>query len=273
MNAEYKPVSFYLKDTSRTNQNERASCEVVMCCNSDSCELYKNGYCAFLLGWVWNGGKKCPYGIKQHDVGFTPRAKKYRDWINTQNKKYEGVNQLKSVPKSTMHIVGDYIYLNYERFTDNNKLPFVQTGWHGGNPFMKMEDFNYNVVELLFKSSTNNDILQRFVIHLKERFPAMFIKLLKEHPDLDWFFKKLSNVGRKAKLYTLTPNIGVFKSKYRDCDIFKWDGTYLTTENSKNYHDFVCKWDEIFIKMKPKQDTIVVVTDDKQVNYNTIFID
>ena len=268
-----KPVSFYLQDYSGIyeKRNKRAYYNVIFCSNSDKCELYKKGQCSLGVMYTWTSNK-CPYGERKTDSGYTPRARKHRLWVNATKEKYKDVKKLEPPTKNKMAVVGEYIYLNYEHFIDDKNLPFVMNSNYYENPFMKMEDFNYKVVDALFvrrRSRISHDVMKRFVLHLKEQYPAMFIKLLKEHPEADNIFKELSHVGRKAKLFTLTPNIGEFHAY--DRKEWRWDGNYLTSEEEGMLIGSICSFSEI--RLKPRENTIIEITDDKQVNSDTIFID
>jgi hypothetical protein len=82
-------------------------------------------------------------------------------------------------------------------------------------------------------------------------------------------YQSFTNVGRKAILDTLTPNIGKFVDTHGDG--WTWDGEWLASTNSHSPFMLVKKFSEI--KIKPDKGQVVKITDEKQVNSETRFVD
>ena len=81
----------------------------------------------------------------------------------------------------------------------------------------------------------------------------------------------MTNVGRKARLKTLTPNIGEFKDIHGG--LWTWDGMYITSENTKASFTLVETREIEECRIKPKDDIIVQVSDERQVHVNAKYID
>jgi hypothetical protein len=220
--------------------------------------------------------KTCPYGNTAKETGFTPRASKSREWIIERMKKYDGLINVVSSDDGIMARVGEYIYLPYSFMKYCPKVNFVKSGLQYG--IIKEEDFTSETIMKLVNyqpqamfggtiTSYQTEETPKLLRHLKGVFPDKYELFCSQYPELTPSEKELSHVGREAILSSLTPNVGEFE----DCHKSKWiwDGEYLTSTNSRASFMLANKFSEI--RIKPTGDVVVKITDDKQVNSNTVF--
>lgn len=107
-----------------------------------------------------------------------------------------------------------------------------------------------------------------FVKHLSEVMPNLYAKLVKQFPEVSTLVEKYSYIGRKAYLHTIRKGVEITKKNEK----WLWDGEYLTTDN---YHLVfsIAPYSEINIRLKPKPDAVITITDDSQVSEKTKFQD
>ena len=269
---EYKVVHFNLfrpeKALFKQFRNERAEVQTISCCNSDNCGLFNRKECSFRISF---GPSRCIYGKWNRYTGFTKRARKYHEWCREQEKKYEGIGYLNR-PSDMMAIVNDYIFLPYSHMTMYENLT-----WEG--PFLKKENFTVeNIVNLLhFKpqalfggeiASYQKEVPPKFLKHLSEQMPNLFKKVIESDEYAKERFAEYTNIGRKAILETTTPNVGKFKDLHGG--LWEWDGNTLRSTNSHASFMLVSKFKELILIPKEKQE--VIITNEDQVNNNTIFV-
>ena len=260
----------------KSQRNDKAELFTVICSNSENCGLFQRGECCR----IGTFGSRCPYGKKGHEVGFTPKARAFSDWIRKQETKYDYLPKppLKSA-KKIMALIGDYVYLPYSFMNSNKQVPFLEHGniFSYGSDFINKEDFtidtiinicNYRPQALMGGTITDyqDKSIPLFLIHLKEKFPDLYTQLLEVYPLAAEIMATHTNVGRKARLGTLTPNVGTFNEKE---STWHWDGEYLTSTDKKTCFLIVSEFSEI--RIKPSLDVIVTISDDGQVNENTVF--
>lgn len=259
----------------------KAECTVITCSKSETCGLYARGECAQL---AILDSTHCPYGTRRTESGYTKQARGYREWINTRAEKHAAyINKLGSYKKK-MAIVGEYVFLPYAHMNMNKALPF---GRHGGpmvtgTHFIKLEQFNIDTVmsivefepQALFGGtikSYKDEVVPAFVKHLKDAMPKLYMQLEEKDPALVKRIQSMSNVGRKAYVRTLKP--GTVVTKYHDSKDLKtqhwtWDGEYLTSTDCGMSFAIV-EFEECTVRIKPKQDEVVVITNDNQVDEDT----
>lgn len=267
----YKPHLAVFKSM----KNDRAECQAVNCEGFEKCGLYARGECCWLGSLGWN---RCPYGSYNKEVGMTRKSSKYYSWISEREKRYADVLDKLRSASDVMAIVGDFIYLPYAHMTMNENIPFQEKSgfFLKGDCLLPRADFTIkNITSMcLFRpqaifggeiTSYQIEQVPKFIKHLSEIMPEMYKELCEALPEL----KKvsLSNVGRKAYLFTLSPNAG----KFVDCHggEWLWDGTYLTSNNSKASFMLVGKFTEL--RIKPDDNPVVTITDENQVNDKTEF--
>lgn len=265
------------KSIFKSSKNDKARCTWTTCNNSENCGLHARGECSYVSTFGW---QRCPYGKCHSETGFTRRARKYRIWIQERKERFADVlDKLKS-HSGVMAVVGDYIFLPYDRIARNEAIPFLAKDglFHNGSSFLKRESFTIDAVMSICSfrpqallggeiTSYQKEVVPKFILHLSENMPDMYEKLCAVYPRAAEIISEHSNVGREAILETLNPNIGVFEDIHGGK--WRWDGEYLTSEDSHASFMLVNRFTELRIKPAPKQ--WVKITDDAQVTENTEF--
>lgn len=260
-------------------KKDRAECELIKCSHSDKCDLYKKGQCSFVSTMGW---ERCPYGTVQREQGFTAKSGKYQTWINSKEEEYSDV--LRKLKGHSQYIakVGDYVFLPYSFITLNESVPFLKhsSAFVKGLPFLHKDQFTMKVVKNIceFKPQAlmggeikdyQKKSVPLFLKHLSESMPGFFSQLILEYPRAAKVVESFSNIGRKALIKTLTPNVGIFieSGKYK----WTWNGTYLI---SKDYNSFLLPINDVIEhRIEPSDRSAIKVTDEGQVNSSTVFLD
>ena len=180
----------------------------------------------------------------------------------------------------------DLVYIPIAHLNLNKNIDFVDGGGWGfniGRPIIKKEIFDNaefiskEIINFQPRSILDNCVIEKyqaqevpkFLIWLKQLNPDLFNEVKKINQD-NKVFENLSNIGRQAKLVTLTPNVGKFVDIHGG--IWVWDGEYIASKNSKVSFTLVESKDTEECKLKPNKNAVVKITDENQVNENTIFI-
>jgi hypothetical protein len=256
------------KSIFKANKNTKSEIQIITCNNSDNCQLFKRQECACRYGLY---GNFCYYGKQIRISGYTRSAKKYSTWCNEQKKKYEGVQYLNE-PKM-MGIVGDFIFLPYPFIKKYKKLieyNFIELSKFTVDNVIDI--INFIPRDLLFNDEIKryqDEVIPTFLNHLKDQMPELFNQVISKNDAIKARCAKLTNIGRKAILETITPNKG-YLIDIHGCE-WIWDGEKLTSNNSKASFMIVPKFEQIILIPKPNQG--VIIRDESQVNENTIFID
>jgi hypothetical protein len=269
----YKPHNSIFK----SSRNNKAEVQTVDCCNSDKCGLFHRKECSFVSVFGWH---KCPYGRYSKYEGFTRNARKYSEWIKEQETKYAGITYLNS-HSTVMAIVGEYIFLPYPHMTMNGVIPFLgkESLFVNGNGFLKLENFTVDTIIKMveFKpqalmggeiKSYQKEVLPKFLKHLSEQMPELFQQVIEKSEKAKEQYRTFTNVGRRAILETVTPNVGQFKDIHGG--LWTWDGKTLKSNNSKASFMLVSAFKELAIVPEEKQ--TVTITDEGQVGDKTIFV-
>ena len=262
----------------KQKKSEKAVGYIYSCKCPEKCELYAKGNCVMLKNY-------CPYGSKNTTVGYSRMARKFSSWIYEFMDKHKDACNAKLTQPGKMEYFMDLVYIPISFLGLNENIEFVSGGGFFSNnlPIIKRSDFDNEefiskrIVNLHPRALMGGVIwdyqekeIPKFLQWLKDLDPALFDKvkaLNLDHPA----FAKMTNVGRKAVLQTLNPNIGTFVDP--DGRIWTWDGKYLYSSNAR-FYGAILKTEEIQeCRLKPKDHAIVKVTDDNQVNNNTVFID
>jgi hypothetical protein len=250
------------------NKNDKAQCQTIECSNSENCDLFKRGECAIRKGLL---GGECPYGKWQTETGYTRRAKRFHGWISERKERCEGVGYLKA-PKR-LGIVGDFVYLPYSHINKDGGLFSAST------LFMPVSEFTCDKIKelCLYRpeaimggeiTSYQKEVVPLFILHLSEIMPELYRELCDAWPRAKKIVEKHSNVGRKALLSTVVPNVGVLTGIHRDDWV--WDGEYLTMTN-KEASSMLVKHSEV--RIKPVDGETVKICSEDQVNEKTVFVD
>lgn len=253
------------------DKNGKSSCFIIKCNNFENCGLYKRGECA-LIGNIFH--KECPYSFYTKETGFTRRANSFYTWMNKKEKQYkEHLDKLISY-KDIMTEVGDYIFLPYYNMNRNEKVSFFS------EKFISKENFTIdNIISMCeFKPKTllfDKEIkdyrekeIPKFLKHLSEIIPDTYKKLCKEYERAKTSVDGYSYIGRKAILSTITPNVRALVDCHKAH--WRWDGKYLTSNDSKASFMLANKFSEI--RIRPEGNCEIEITDNGQVNKNTKFL-
>ena len=241
--------------------NEKATSTTIDCSRSADCDLYKKGGCHLLSLFG-----SCPYGRLRKETGPTKTAKSCGKWVSDHKAQNPGVPSL-SYPSLHLVRVGEYVLIDFYFLRD------LTPKW---TPYV---DFT---VELLRKIcdhrprdcyhseilSFQRDDLPKFLRELKTTFPEKYLELSEVYPRVFQILGDKPNVGRKARLSTLNPNVGVFKDIHGGEWI--WDGVYATSQNAKVSFGLTNSYQEV--RLRPKIDAVVEISNEGQVNENTEFL-
>ncbi len=281
MEAEYKIISVKLYDPLKEasisyRYTNKATCEVIKCNASERCELFKRGECLFKGTSI----HRCPHGTLIKEEGYTAKAQKYSQWVRDRRNKYEGFFMYLKPHTKTLSIIGDYLYMPYERITWNDTVPFIQLGnsYNRERQFIKLQDFNVDSLTKICQfiprdhrgieiTNYKDNQVSKIVKHVSEKFPDLFDQLCVTYYRVFDIMGSWVNIGRKAFLETLNSNTGEFVDVHKA--IWKWDGEWLISGNSRASFMLISDFDEI--RIKPKKNTIVTISSEDQVNENTIF--
>lgn len=261
----------------KSNRNDKATCEIIKCSSSENCSLLKKGQCTMSdsLGWV-----RCPYSRITKEEGFTPKAIKFHSWINERVEKYSGIPRLKSHSKVIAE-VGNYIFLPYNHMDMCDNVPFIKTGMalSKGQPFILKNEFTVDVINTLLSfnpkalfggiiESYQKEVVPRFIEHLRDYYPDLFRETLLVNSRLKDYVKA-DYIGRKAVLQTLNANVGSYQDIHGKS--WLWDGEWLTCKESVSIFGLSNKNSET--KVKPEGKVEVKITDNNQVNSESIILD
>lgn len=289
-----KVVSLHIFDPSRTIfkqvSNDKAYAEAIFCSNSESCELFAAGTCTMRGVFI----DKCKYGRIEKHEGFTKRARKFHDWISEQKKKYDpngDIGRLE-VPIEKMAIVGDWIYLPYSHMNMNEIVPFESHSkfFVSGTKFILRSQFTLETIKKIVTfrpqamvarreiKSYQEEEVPKFLSHLNEKFPDLYEEFFETYPELKEDYKpdKISYVGRKAYLLTLKSGFTYCINHEKYPVEWHWDGEYLKTKSKDAYSSTWGKikdYDDLEVKVKPNDDTVIEVQSDDWINENTKFKD
>ena len=267
---EQEIIHFHMFDPRNTlfkqPASARSECQIITCTRKDDCEVYSRGEC-IINGGLFGG--HCPYGRKTRQAGFTRKARKYHGWMNEKRKQYEGIPYL-NTPTKKIAVIGEYIYLPYP-FLDMNKGLALEGNCLLASEFKTQEHINTILFfhpRALFTGGEIPDYQEKsipsFKQHLQECMPEVYKEFIGE------FQEPASNVGRHAYVSSLRDGV-VLQKKKKDTTYTLKDG-WLVSTNHKELFAFV-EYDELELRMKPKTDAVVEITNDDQVDANTRYKD
>lgn len=183
-------------------------------------------------------------------------------------------------PKKMQYFL-DLVYIPIAHICLNKNIDFIcgKGYFTAETPIMKRSDFNAELIKNEILNFRPEAFIGGYILYYQEKEVPKFIKWLKDI-DKDLFeevkrlapkyFTSISNVGRKAILQTLNPNVGTFKDIHGG--IWTWDGEYLYSNNSQGSFMIIESNETEECRIKPKGNAVVVVSDELQVNDNTEFI-
>lgn len=250
---------------------------VFYCEKHETCELHKKGQCAlaeFLL-------QRCPYGNRVHIKGPTKRSSKLNTWVNDFDTEHEkGVKAPPLKTPSSLSYVNDYVYLLYPTMVDKKYVNEQET-LHS-NSFIEKSSFTPEfIVEHILKYTNKNSPWSKtlngekldftFMRQLKSIDKKLFEKTIEYDEYYMSQYLSITNVGRKAVLNTLTPNVGHYTDIHKSTWVY--DGEYLISINTSASFTLVETKQILEIKIKPTPNVVVKIECDEQANDNTVFVD
>lgn len=220
-----KEIDAWIYDPTRslfkTKKSEKAVGHIIYCECPEKCELYAKQKCV-----VYNN--RCPYGSRGSATGYSVMARKFRSWMKEFEAAHKDVYRTQlSAPKKLEYFM-DYVYIPIAHLNLNNKIDFYDGGGFGimRKPIIRRSMFtadfiNDKILNFIPRSYFGNAEIKDY----QEKEVPKFLNWLKEL-DIDLYnkvrelnpqhkgFAAMTNVGRKARLKTLTPNIGEFRDIY-----------------------------------------------------------
>lgn len=210
METKKKLIDYRLYDPTKSlfgNKKDRARFTTLHCSGSDICPAFAIGKCAV---WHGLGGTRCPYGTRNTAEGFTPRARKFRTWINDKREKVKGVKQLGRLDK--IMPIGDYIFFPYPHWSIDAK--WVDSKYRHGflsspDLFLPLEMFTVDFFERIINArprammggeikSYQLETVPAIIMHTEENLSEFFLEWCVKYPETAKKYAKRDYVGRKA---------------------------------------------------------------------------
>lgn len=271
-------IHFHLYDPSapslfKPGKNDHAKSFVVTCDHTQGCELYGRGQCVRLQ--PLNG--TCKYGNLDSEQGPTRRAAGYHAWVRQKQQQYECVGRL-SASGPMMAMVNKYVFLPYSFMGMIEGVGPKNGGFLADNLFIPKDQFTLDLVKRIVEAKPRalfggviheyqEKVVPLFLRHLKDCMPELFDAVCAISERARELRPTLTNVGRKAILQTLVPNVGEFVDS--NGTRWTWDGEWLTAKDVRTLLMITSRCSEV--RLKPAEDVIVVITDDRQVCAGTVF--
>lgn len=266
----FDPVNSIFKQKA----SEKARGHIIYCKYPERCELYARGQCIAVSSY-------CPYSKKEVKIGPTKRAKGYFDWLHQFREEYKDVINTKLISPEKMQYFIDLVYIPMSYLGLNENINFICGGgcFSSDIPIIKRSDFDAELIKEEILKFRPIAMINGYITEYQEKEIPKFLKWLKDIdkrlfeevkgliPD---YFTSISDIGRKAILQTLNPNVGVFKDIHGG--VWKWDGEYLYSNNSHGSFMIIEAKETEECRLKPKGSVVVVVNDELQINDNTEFI-
>jgi hypothetical protein len=260
----------------RKGREEPLVAQIVRCGKHNQCSLYKLGKCKAL-------SDSCEYASIIFKRGYTSRASKYREFRNKWEK-HEKYSALKN-SKNNIYVIGDDLYIEFTniQLDENNKVKSSMDNWFS-NKFIKIpvKSFTIDLIKSIcdneprrhyisgYSKVTNyQEEVTEFLIQLKRELPNLYNEFVSKYPK---YHKEIDYVGKKALLRTINEDIeiSIFNGNYY------WNGETLVFNSGKVTYgildDFSKENDIISFELKPKKDVVVTITNNDQVNENTVFV-
>lgn len=255
---------------------------VISCDKFESCSFYKSGHCLKVRSF---GSAGCKFGQVNNVRGYTSRAKKYGEF----KRKWDGHEKRGklSYPPTKLGLIDDYIVFPYPyvRIVDDGELLVKDPSFARGETFIQLHRFTNELIYRICKfkpqammGGTITDYQKKtvplFLAHLKEVLPERYESFVRDYPEFGE--KEINYVGRRALLNTIKPSYVYYKSeRYPKFDEkWYWDGEHLKYDSGYvERFNIAKKFDVVEIKIKPHEDTEITISDNEQVDTNTILID
>lgn len=262
----------------KQKKSEKAVGHILYCDCPEKCQLYAKGNCVLEKN-------SCPHGGRGRVAGYSRMASKFSTWIREFEESHKEAMQAKLTQPQKLEYFMDYVYIPIAYLNMNKNIDFYDGGGLMSlrRPIIKRDIFTAEfigkqIVNFVPRAFFDNGVIEKyqkeevpkFLIWLKELDNDLYEQVKALSPEHKGFIS-MTNVGRQAVLKTLNPNVGEFKDIHGG--LWVWDGEYLTSYNTHASFTLVDTREIEECRIKPKDRVIVMVTDDKQVNTNTEFID
>jgi len=263
----------------KNSKNDKAELHIYRCESKDQCDAFKGGTC-INVGNVF--GARCPIGTKSVSSGFSQRARKYYDTIKDWKSTYEDFYQaLKPAPKRITKMSGGWM-LPYSYIADNKKIPFESQGslLRQGCPFLTDDDMTSENMAAVISfrpralyghvlTDYAEKTVPKFLHDFKTNYPDTFNDVLGENEEATAVLDGISYIGRTAYLTTIKPGVQVTLKR----DSWLWDGSKISMRDKSFMIFEPCKWESCYAEFVPTDKATVEITDDDQVDENTVFSD
>lgn len=263
----------------KSHRNDRAELHTITCGMSDRCEVYARGQCIARMFL-----QTCRFGRAVTEQGPTPKAAKFNAWVGSAMARAKPIGTLDCATQK-MARIGDHVWLPYAH------IGLARSGNHAmftiGETFVPVEEFTADLVVRLCEArpqamfggeirAYQSESVPKFVAHLVEMWPDLLREAAERSPRIREVLAASTKVGQKAKLSTVTPNVGLFNAGLFNAGStmsgWTWDGEFLTCATPRGFPPFT-PFNAVEMRIRPGADATVVITDDAQVNANTVFED
>lgn len=257
--------------------------DVLRCDRYNKCSYYKNKTCLKVRSFL---GIRCKYGERQSIKGYTSRAKKYYEFKSKWDS-HEKKSELK-YPETKLGVVDDYVVIPYPYIAieekDDGEVIVSLEHLSTRSNWISLKNFTPSLINEICSHKPRammggeiKDFQKKYVplflAHLKETLPDKYAEFVKQFPKYD---TEIDYVGRTAYLKTINPSVVCYQSeRYPNLnEEWYWNGEILTFENGYASSVNITKgYDILEFKIKPSDKSQIVISDNKQVNENTIFVD
>ena len=259
----------------KSSKNDRAKVFYKKCSNKENCKLYLGKKCLLLNSYGLSGNMNCIYGESLEQEGFTQKAGSFYKWMQEKEEKSCG----KDFSKTGKGIfeVGEYFVFVFDYiekidfgFDEENSKLFKRYN------IIRKNLFDLEVINKFInhrpRTIWGDDIIKDyekkmiplFIENIKYKFPELYKQIPEEIKNK----YIISNIGRGAYIKTMT--VG---SELNDCqgNKYLWDGKKLICEDYRLSFNFFKG--KTRIESIPLDNEVYKITDESQVNENTIYKD
>lgn len=272
--------------------------EVVSCCNTSNCPLFKNKQCIMCSRFARSGNAKCPYGKVDKYKGTNYRTKSYYDMKNRAQASPTYKSDIKDA-YPTYIVIGDYTLMNLKwtgliKHTVKNTYRVGQSWYNkwpdetfiGEEICIKTDEINSDIIKQILsftpRSFFGNDIIKD---HNDKLIPMLKADIIKYNPkladELGLTKETINYVGRRARLVSLTPPFDfTLKTASKGVEArFNEDFTITCKDKkivdiiftSTSFIGFMGTLDHLEARFIPDERVIIEIQDNSWVNDNTVF--
>jgi len=255
----------------KPSKTEAAEFHTVTCSASDECPVFARGQCiSRRIAGLSGAMRVCPFGRAECEMGPTPKARGFLDWIKERREQQEAVGTLEGAADRVVQI-RDQVWLPYSHMA---AALYGEAGLMKGPFFVSRAEFTPTMIARLASARPmsmfggeirdyQREVVPLFVSHMAEVFPDLIKESAALSPRIAAILATLTKVGRKALLITVRPNVGTFEG-------WTWDGTHMTA--TKGFPPLTpFKAQEMRILPGPRAE--VKIESDAQVSPDTVFLD